>query len=157
MRKRWWLLRFMLDIMILKTKYGWSDTSFNNLLTLLAVVLPKPNSMPANINQEKKLISPLTMGVERMHACLNHCVFYCGVFKDLTKCPTCDASRYKRNNNFSEEDRGTRTRNKRKRGGKKNVASQNHEENTNLAVDGTDQRRIPALVICGTYYDQSIA
>jgi len=73
--------------------------------------------------------------------------FIVGVFKDLTNCPTYGASRYKRNDNFSEEDRGTRTRNKRKRGGKKNVASQNHEENTNLAVDGTDQRRIPALVM----------
>ena len=129
MRKRWWLLRFMLDIMILKTKYGWSDTSFNNLLTLLAVVLPKPNSVPANINQEKKLISPLTMGVERMHACLNHCVFYCGVFKDLTKCPTYDASRY-----IVRKTGVLRTENKRKMAEKKDVASQNlDEENTTVS------------------------
>jgi hypothetical protein len=91
---RWWLLRFVLDMLILKTKYGWSDRSFNNLLTLLAIVLPKPNSMPANTYQAKKLVSPLTMGVERIHACPNHCVFYRGVFKDLTKCPTYGASRY---------------------------------------------------------------
>jgi hypothetical protein len=76
--KRWWLLRFVLDMLVLKTKYGWSDRSFNNLLTLLAVVLSKPNSMPANTYQVKKLVSPLTIGVERIHMCPNHCVFYRG-------------------------------------------------------------------------------
>ena len=62
--KRWSLLRFLLNILILKAKYGWSDRSFNDLLTLLAVVLPKPNFVPTNTYQAKKLISPLTMGVE---------------------------------------------------------------------------------------------
>jgi hypothetical protein len=70
--KRWSLLRFVLDILILKYKYGWSDRSFNDLLTLLAVVLPKPNVVPTNMYQTKKLISPLTTGVERIHACRNH-------------------------------------------------------------------------------------
>ena len=72
--KRWSLLRFVQDILILKSKYGWSDRSFNDLLTLLAVVLPKPNFVPTNTYQAKKLISPLTMGVERIHACSNHCI-----------------------------------------------------------------------------------
>jgi hypothetical protein len=63
-QKRWLLLCFVLDIRILKAKYGWSDRSFNDLLTLLAVVLPKPNFVPTNTYQAKKLISPLIMGVE---------------------------------------------------------------------------------------------
>jgi hypothetical protein len=90
---------------------------------MLAVVLPKPNFMPTNTYQAKKLINPLTMGVERIHACPNHCILYHGVFKDLKNCPTCGASRYKRNDNYSEEDMGTNTRKKRKKGGKKNNAS----------------------------------
>ena len=121
------------------------DRSFNDLLTLLAVVLPKPNFVPTNTYQAKKLISPLTMGVERIHACPNQCILYHGVFKDLTKCPNCGASRYKVNEDCSE---GTNTGKKRKKGGKKNDASQNvEEENSTLAVDGTNQRRIPALVM----------
>jgi len=104
--KRWPLLRFVLDILILKAKYGWSDISFNDLLTLLAVVLPKPNFVPSNMYQVKKFISPLTMGVERIHACPNQCILYHGVFKDLTKCPNCGASRYKVNEDCSE---GTNT------------------------------------------------
>jgi len=62
--KRLSLLCFVQDILILKAKYGWSDRSFIDLLTLLADVLPKPNFVPANTYQAKKLISPLTMGVE---------------------------------------------------------------------------------------------
>jgi hypothetical protein len=138
----------VLDILILKAKYGWSDRSFNDLLTLLVVVLPKPNFVPTNIYQAKKLISALTMGVERIHACPNHYILYYGVFKDLKNCPTCGASGYKRNDNYSEEDMGTNTRKKRKKGRKKNDASQNVvEENNSLAVDDTNQRRIPALVM----------
>ena len=62
--KRLSLLRFVQDILILTAKYGWSDRSFIDLLTLLADVLPKPNFVPADTYQAKKLISPLTMGVE---------------------------------------------------------------------------------------------
>ena len=58
------------SLLILKAKYGWSDCSFNDLLHLLSWVLPQPNSVPANTYQAKKVISPLTMGVEKksMHA-----------------------------------------------------------------------------------------
>ena len=70
------------------------------------------------------------------------------MFKDLTNCPTCGASRYKRNDNYSREDGGTNTGKKKKKGGKKNDASQKVvEENSTLEVDDTNQRRIPALVM----------
>jgi hypothetical protein len=104
-----WLLHFFLDVLILKGKYGWSYRSFNDLLTLFAAVLSKPNFVPGNTYQAKKIIYPLTMGVELIHACLNHCILYRVVLRDQTSCPTYDASRYKRNNNCRE---GTNTRKK---------------------------------------------
>ena len=52
----WTLLRFVLELLILKAKYGWSDCSFNDLLCLLSWVLPQPNSVPANTYQAKKVI-----------------------------------------------------------------------------------------------------
>jgi hypothetical protein len=76
--KRWSMLRFVLDILILKAKYGWSDRSFNDLLTLLASMIPKPNFVPTNMYRARKLISPLTIGVERIYACPNHCIIYRG-------------------------------------------------------------------------------
>ena len=65
----WTLLCFVLELLILKAKYGWSDCSFNDILHLLSWVLPQPNSVLANTYQAKKVISPLTMGVEKIHAC----------------------------------------------------------------------------------------
>ena len=61
----WTLLHFVLELLILKAKYGWSDCSFNGLLHLLSRVLPQPNSVPANTYQAKNVISLLTMGVEK--------------------------------------------------------------------------------------------
>ena len=57
----WTLLRFVLELLILKAKYGWSDCSFDNLLHLLSSVLPLPNLVPSNTYHAKKVISPLTM------------------------------------------------------------------------------------------------
>ena len=35
----WMLLRFVLELLILKVKYGWSNRSFNDLLHLLSWLL----------------------------------------------------------------------------------------------------------------------
>ena len=51
----WTMLRFVLELLILKAKYGWSDCSFNDLLRLLSWVLPQPNSVFANTYQAKKV------------------------------------------------------------------------------------------------------
>ena len=83
----WTLLCFVLELLILKAKYGWSDCSFNDLLRLLSWVLPQPNSVSANTYQAKKVISSLTMGVKKIHACPNHCIlFHAKTFKSLDKC-----------------------------------------------------------------------
>jgi len=46
---------------------------------MLAWLLPKPNKVPANTYRAKKLVSPFIMGVERIHACPNHCILYHGI------------------------------------------------------------------------------
>ena len=82
--KHWTVLRFVLELLTLKAKHGWSDGSFNDLLRILGWLLPKPNKVPANTYRAKKLVSLFTMGVERIHACPNHCILYRGdAFKDL--------------------------------------------------------------------------
>uniref|UniRef100_K3YMM2 Uncharacterized protein n=1 Tax=Setaria italica TaxID=4555 RepID=K3YMM2_SETIT len=90
--KEWTVLRFVLHLLILKTKFGWSNNSFNDLLTLLGNFLPKPNFVPKNTYEEKKIINPMKMHVQRTHACRNHCILYHGEYAALEKCPNCDAS-----------------------------------------------------------------
>ena len=54
-----------------KTKYGWSDASFNELLGFWGDVLPKGNLMPTSIYVAKKTLCALGMQYEKIHACPN--------------------------------------------------------------------------------------
>ncbi|WVZ77107.1 hypothetical protein U9M48_025008, partial [Paspalum notatum var. saurae] len=125
----WSLLRFILELLILKAKYRWSDSSFNDLLKLLSWLLPKPNFILANTYQTKKVVSPLTLGVERIHACRNPCILYRGKYKKLDKCPTCGASR---------------PSNGKKRKKKKGAPDPSEEDS---CFGDENKRRIPALVM----------
>jgi hypothetical protein len=123
----WTLLCFVLELLILKAKYGWSKCSFNDLLRLLSWVLPQPNLVPANTYHAKKVISPLTMGVEKIDACLNHCILFRGeAFKDLDKCPRCGASRYKDNDLYSGGE--AFTGNKRNKNGVKKAVQESQPQ-----------------------------
>jgi hypothetical protein len=70
------VLWMMPELMKLKATSGWTDPSFTALLELLTKVLPKPNGLPSSTYQEKKIICPLTLGIEKIHACPNHCILY---------------------------------------------------------------------------------
>jgi surface polysaccharide O-acyltransferase-like enzyme len=88
----------MLKLLMLKARYGMSGAGFDVFLSIIAFMLPKENKVSANTYYAKKLISPLTVGVEKIHACRNHCILYRGDdYKDLKSCPKCGASRYKTN------------------------------------------------------------
>jgi hypothetical protein len=135
----WTLLRFVLELLILKAKYGWSDYSFNDLLRLLAWLMPKPNLVIANTYQVKKVISPLTMGVEKIHACPNHCILFHGTtFEKLDKCPRCGASRYKNNDLYDGGEASADK--KRKKGGKKVVQDSQPIEETPLGNDAKAEK-----------------
>jgi hypothetical protein len=70
------MLCMTLELMKLKVTSGWFDTSFSALLKLLTKVLPKPNGLPSSTYQAKKIIYPLTLGIEKLHACPNYCILY---------------------------------------------------------------------------------
>jgi hypothetical protein len=70
------VLWMTLKLLKLKACNGRSDSSFSALLELLSKVLPKPNGLPTSTYVAKKIICPLTLGVEKIHACRNHCILY---------------------------------------------------------------------------------
>jgi hypothetical protein len=142
----WTLLRFVLELLMLKAQYGWSDYSFDDLLSLLSRVLPLPNLVPANTYHAKKVINLLTMGVEKILACPNHCILFRGdTFKDLNKCPRYGASRYKDNDLYSGGEASTGNK-RTKKGTKKAVQESQPLEDTPLGNDAR-KRRVPALVM----------
>jgi hypothetical protein len=69
-------LRVMLKLLKLKGSHGWSDNSFSELLSLLAKLLPKPNTLPISTYRAKKLIYLLSLGVDKIHTCPNYCTLY---------------------------------------------------------------------------------
>jgi hypothetical protein len=69
-------LRVVLELLKLKDIHGWSDNSFSELLSLLANLLPKPNTLPTSTYRAKKLICPLSFGVDKIHVCPNYCILY---------------------------------------------------------------------------------
>ena len=58
-------------------------------------MLPEGNELPANTYRAKKVICPLGLEVEKIHACRNDCILYRKEFANLHSCPVCGASRYK--------------------------------------------------------------
>jgi hypothetical protein len=70
------VLWMTLELLKLKASNRWSASSFSALFELLSKVLPKSNGLPTSTYLAKKTICPLTLGVEKIHACPNHCILY---------------------------------------------------------------------------------
>ena len=86
----------VIQLLKLKATNAWSDKSFTELLTLLADMLPEGNELPTSTYRAKKVLCPLGMEIERIHACKNDCVLFRKQYADLQACPVCKAPRYKR-------------------------------------------------------------
>jgi hypothetical protein len=58
-------------------------------------MLPKPNELPTTTYEAKKIVCPLGLQIEKIHACPNDCILYRGVHENLDECHVCHASWYK--------------------------------------------------------------
>jgi hypothetical protein len=97
-------LRVVLELLKLKATHGWSDNSFLELLSLLGKLLPKLNTLPTSSYRAKKLICSLSLGLDKIHVCLNHCILYRKKYEFKMKCLVCGMSRYKRRYNHVYAD-----------------------------------------------------
>jgi hypothetical protein len=66
------------------------------LLGLFKDILPEYNVLPKSMNEAKKIVCPLELEVQKIHACVNDCMLYRGDYKDLRSCRICKHPRYKR-------------------------------------------------------------
>jgi hypothetical protein len=92
-------LHVVLEFLKLKAHHGWFSNSFLELLSLLAKLLPKPNTLPTSTYRVEKLICLLSLDVEKIHTCPNHYILYHKEYEFNTKYPICGVSRYKRSYN----------------------------------------------------------
>jgi hypothetical protein len=77
-----------LKLLQLKADHGWSNKSFKHLLDVLRDMLPEGNQIAESGYEAKKIIYPLGIEVEKIHACKNSCLLFRGDYADLDKCPS---------------------------------------------------------------------
>ena len=69
-------LSFTLQVLKTKAKNKWTDTSLDEHLKYLKVVLPAGNLCPTSVDEAKKIVCPLDLPHVRYHACINDCIIY---------------------------------------------------------------------------------
>jgi hypothetical protein len=98
----------------MKASYGWSDKGFIELLQFLNDLLLKVNVLHRSTYQAKKIVYPLGLEVEKIHACRNDCMLFRNEDVMLEECRVCGTSRYKQNDkNIDEDDMGENKKVKR--------------------------------------------
>ena len=131
-------------MLMLKARHGWSDTSFNDLLRILADTYLEGNKVSTNTYRAKKLIRPVAMKLKKFHAFPNHYILYRGMYENLQSCSHCGASRYKRNAGCrvdADDERGP----KKKKTAKKSTAKKQIPSPEDENEEGYMQRKSLAL------------
>jgi hypothetical protein len=64
---------------------GLSDKGFEKLLKIIKKKLPKDNELPDSTYKAKKVLYPLGLEVQKIHACINDCILYCGEEYEIWK------------------------------------------------------------------------
>ncbi|RZB91281.1 hypothetical protein D0Y65_023616 [Glycine soja] len=80
---------------LMRARYGWSDKSFSSLLQVVHDMLPEENTLPKSYYQAKKILCPMGMKYQKIHACPNDYILYIHEFQEMPKFPRCGVSRYK--------------------------------------------------------------
>ncbi|KAL0537405.1 hypothetical protein IC582_026383 [Cucumis melo] len=91
--KKYTKLSTLVKLYNLKTRYGWSDTNFSELLKTLKEILPTTNELPNSLYEAKKTLGALGMEYEKIHACPNNCCLYMKEFANAIECPKYGQSR----------------------------------------------------------------
>ncbi|KAK1621386.1 hypothetical protein QYE76_026903 [Lolium multiflorum] len=83
-----------LELLQWKAENGTSDKGFEKLLKIIKKMLPGENVLPSSTYEAKKVVCPLGLEVQKIHACINDCILYRGEYENLNACPVCSALRY---------------------------------------------------------------
>jgi hypothetical protein len=67
-------------------------------------MLLEENKIAKSVYEAKKIICPLGIEVEKIHACKNSCVLFHGDYADLDKCSMCGYDQYKRKKDGGDEN-----------------------------------------------------
>ncbi|KAL0553689.1 hypothetical protein IC582_007591 [Cucumis melo] len=109
-QKKFAQLSALVRLYNLKVRYGWSNTSFSELLSIISDLLPDNNEIPTSLYEAKKTLGALGLSYQKIDACPNDCCLYRKVYANSKKCPKCGLSRWKINKNSTKENSGVATK-----------------------------------------------
>ena len=95
-------LSSIMELYNLKTKHGWSDTSFNDLLELIEDMLPENNVLLTSMYLVNKFLRKFNLNYTQIHACVNDCCLFTKENADAQLCPKCQTPRWKENEHTKE-------------------------------------------------------
>src|SRR3954462_15419713 len=84
-----------LELLQWEAEYGIPDKGFWKVLKIFKKRLPKDNELPDNTYEAKKLVCPLGLEVQKIHACPNDFILYRGEYENFNECSVCGALRYR--------------------------------------------------------------
>ncbi|KAH7849967.1 hypothetical protein Vadar_025729 [Vaccinium darrowii] len=91
------LLKYVIEVFNMKVTNHWTNKSLDMFLKFQSDLLPKPNLVPKNTYEARKLLSNLGLSYELIDACINDCVLFYKENATLDRCPKCNVSRYETN------------------------------------------------------------
>jgi hypothetical protein len=80
------LLAFITRLMVIKSKYFFSNNCYNYLVKLISDILLKPHKVPKDMYQFKKLMSTLGMKYEKIDVCPDNCMLFWKGHANEKKC-----------------------------------------------------------------------
>ena len=89
---------------------GVTDSGFGKLLTIIKRKLPRGNELPASTYEAKKVVCPLGLDVQKIHAYINDSILYRDEYENLGACLVCTALRYKIRRDDPGDVEGERSR-----------------------------------------------
>ena len=67
-----------LELLQWKASNGLSDNAFEKFLKLIKILLPEDNTLPETTYEARKVVCPLGLEAQMIHACPNDCILYRG-------------------------------------------------------------------------------
>jgi hypothetical protein len=70
------LIAFITQMMVIKSKYFFSNNCYNDLMKLISDILPKPHKVPKDMYQSKKMMSALSLKYENIDVCSDNYILF---------------------------------------------------------------------------------
>ncbi|KAL0560528.1 hypothetical protein IC582_000933 [Cucumis melo] len=102
--KKFTKLSALVRLYNLKVRYGWSNTSFFELLSIIIDLLPDNNKILTSLYEAKKTLGALGMSYQKIDAFPNDCCLYRKEYAKTKEYPKCGLSRWKITKNSTSEN-----------------------------------------------------